>query len=204
MVVGSNPVAVTSTSDIASVSSKEFLHIHATTECRFTLKCVCDMIKTHSLLVTLAIFLSTFTRIHFMSTFFSRGILLVATESHVPLTTCSGLITKHLADLYDQDIWLQVGQLSIKAGWWDIPLTFCNLAKAFKHYYIFGFHLPEAIKTMTMIHYCYCLIVSGKWRRIIYCKADYIMVLYRNCNWKKRTLMLTFNFDIQNCQRFKP
>ena len=98
MVLGSNSVAVTSTLDIASVSSKEFLDIHATTECRFTLKCVCDMIKTHSLLVTLAIFLSTFTRIHFMSTFFSRGILLVATESHVPLTTWSGLITNHLVD----------------------------------------------------------------------------------------------------------
>ena len=40
------------------------------------------MIKAHSLLVTLAIFLSTFTRIYFMSTFFSRGILLVATESY--------------------------------------------------------------------------------------------------------------------------
>ena len=153
--------------------------------------------RTHSLLVTLAIFLSMFTRIHFMSTFFSRGILLVATESHVPLTTCSGLIKYHLVDLYDQGIWLQVGQLSIKAGSWD-------LAKAFKHYYIFGFHLPEAIKTITMIHYCYCLMVSGKWRRIIYCKADYIIVLYRNCNWKERTLMLPFNFDIQNCQRFVP
>ena len=98
MFVGSNPVAATSTSDIASVSSKEFLHIHATTEYRFTLKFVCDMIKTHSLLVTLAIFLSTFTRIHFMSTFFSRGILFMATESHVPLTTWSGLITNHLVD----------------------------------------------------------------------------------------------------------
>ena len=162
--MGLNPVAATSTSDSASVSSKEFLHIHTTTECRFTLKWVCDMIKTHSLLVTLAIFLSTFTRIHFMSTFFSRGILLVATESHVPLTTCSGLIKNHLVDLYDQGIWLQVGQLSIKAGWWD-------LAKAFKHYYIFGFHLPEAIKTITMIHYCYCLMVSGKWRRIIHLKG---------------------------------
>ena len=98
MVVVSDLVAATSTSDIASVLSKEFLDIHATTECRFTLKCVCDMIKTHSLLVTLAIFLSTFTRIHFMSTFFSRGMLLVATESHVPLITWIGLIKNHLVD----------------------------------------------------------------------------------------------------------
>ena len=98
MVVGSSPVAATSASDIASVSSKEFLDIHAITECRFTLKCVCDMIKTHSLLVALAIFLSMFTRIHFMSTFFSRGTFLVATVSHVPLTTWSGLITNHLVD----------------------------------------------------------------------------------------------------------
>ena len=204
MAVGSTPTAATSPSDIVSVSSKELLHIHAITECRFTLKCVCDMIKTHTVLVTIAIFLSTFTRIHFMSTFFSRGILLVATESHVPLTTCSGLIKNHLVDLYDQGIWLQVGQLSIKAWWWNIPLTFYNLAKTFKHYYIFGFHFPETIKTITMIHCCYCLMVSGKWSWIIYWKADYIMVLYRHCNWKKRTLMLTFNFDIQNCQRFVP
>ena len=200
--VGSNPVAATLRLDIVSVSSKELLHIHATTECRFTLKCVCDMIKTHFLLVTIAIFLSTFTRIHFMSTFFSRSILFVATESHVLLTTCSRLITNHLVDLYDQGIWLKVRQLFIKAGWWDTPLTFCNLARALQHYYIFGFHLPEAIKAITMIHYCNCLLVSGKWRWIIYWKADYIVVLYRHCNWKKRTLIPTFNFDIQNCQRF--
>ena len=43
----------------------------------------------------------------------------------------------------------------------------CNLTKAFKPYYIFGFPLPEAIKTITMIHYCYCLMVSGKSRPII-------------------------------------
>ena len=61
MVLGSNSVAATSTLDIASVSNKEFLDIHATTECRFTLKCICDIKKTHSLLVTLAIFSSTFT-----------------------------------------------------------------------------------------------------------------------------------------------
>ena len=48
MVLGSNSVAVTSTLDIVSVSSKEFLDIHATTECRFTLKCLCDMIKRQS------------------------------------------------------------------------------------------------------------------------------------------------------------
>ena len=98
MVVGSNLVPATSASDIASVSSKELLDIHATTGYRFTLKCVCDMIKTNSFPVTLAIFLSKFTRIYFMSTFFSRGTLLVATESHVPLTTWSGLITNHLKD----------------------------------------------------------------------------------------------------------
>ena len=174
--MGSNPVAATWTSDIASVSSKEFLHIHTTAECRFTLKCVCNLIKTHSLLVTLGIFFSTFTCIHFMSTFFSRGTLLVVLESHVPLTTWSGLITNHLVDWQGEGIWLQLGQLPIKAGWRDVPITFCNLAKAFKHYYIFGFHLPEAIKTITMIHYCYCLMVSGKWRRIIYWKADYIIL----------------------------
>ena len=48
MVVASDPIAVISTSDIASVSSKEFLNIQATTECRFTLKRVRNMIRTHS------------------------------------------------------------------------------------------------------------------------------------------------------------
>ena len=47
MVVGSNPVAVTSPSDFAPASSKEFLDIQATIECGFTLKRVRDMIKTY-------------------------------------------------------------------------------------------------------------------------------------------------------------
>ena len=45
--MGSNPVAVTSPSDFAPASSKEFLDIQATTECGFTLKRVRDMIKTY-------------------------------------------------------------------------------------------------------------------------------------------------------------
>ena len=53
------------------------------------------MIRTHSLLVNLAMFLSTLSCIHLMSTFFSRhGTFLVATESHVPHTTWNGLTTK--------------------------------------------------------------------------------------------------------------
>ena len=48
MVVGSNPVAVTSPSDFAPASSKEFLDIQATIECGFTLKRVRDMINTYS------------------------------------------------------------------------------------------------------------------------------------------------------------
>ena len=47
MIVGSNPVSVTETSDIAPVSTEEFLDIQATTECRFTLKRVHDMIITY-------------------------------------------------------------------------------------------------------------------------------------------------------------
>ena len=34
--------------DMAPASSKEFLDIQATVECGFTLKFVCDMIKTHN------------------------------------------------------------------------------------------------------------------------------------------------------------
>ena len=48
MVVGSDPVAVTKTADIAPVSSKEFLDIQATAECRFTLKRILDIIITFS------------------------------------------------------------------------------------------------------------------------------------------------------------
>ena len=46
--MGSNPAAVAYTSDIAPVLSKEFIDIQATTECRFTLKRVRDMIRTYS------------------------------------------------------------------------------------------------------------------------------------------------------------
>ena len=48
MVVGSNPVDVTLTSDVVPVSSKEFLNIQATIERRFTLKRVYDMIVTYN------------------------------------------------------------------------------------------------------------------------------------------------------------
>ena len=47
-VVGSNPVAVTLTSDIAPVLSNEFLDIEATIERDFTLKRVSDMIRAYS------------------------------------------------------------------------------------------------------------------------------------------------------------
>ena len=45
MVGRSNPVAVTS--NIAPVSSKNFLDIPATTACSFIFKCVRDMIRTY-------------------------------------------------------------------------------------------------------------------------------------------------------------
>ena len=41
VVVGSNLVAVTYTSDIAHVSNKEFLDIQETTECRFMQSVIC-------------------------------------------------------------------------------------------------------------------------------------------------------------------
>ena len=48
MVVGSSPVAVTETSDIALVLSKDFLEIQANIECTFAVKCVGDMTGTYS------------------------------------------------------------------------------------------------------------------------------------------------------------
>ena len=46
--VGSSPVAVTETSDLAPVSSKEFPDIQATIECVFSLKHVLHMTRTFS------------------------------------------------------------------------------------------------------------------------------------------------------------
>ena len=48
MVVSSGPVAVTSTLDIATVLSKEFLDIQANIECVFTLKRVRNKRRTYS------------------------------------------------------------------------------------------------------------------------------------------------------------
>ena len=48
MVLGLSPVAVTSPSDFAPASSKEFLDIQATIECGFTLKPIHDMTRTYS------------------------------------------------------------------------------------------------------------------------------------------------------------
>ena len=51
IILGSSPVAVTSPSDFAPASSKEFVDIRATIECGFTLKRVCDMTKTYSQII---------------------------------------------------------------------------------------------------------------------------------------------------------
>ena len=48
MVLGSSPVEVTSPSNFAPASSKEFLDIQVTIECGFILKRVCDMTRTYS------------------------------------------------------------------------------------------------------------------------------------------------------------
>ena len=46
--MGSIPVAVTWTSDSAPVVNMELFDFQETTECRFNLKHVCDMIRTHN------------------------------------------------------------------------------------------------------------------------------------------------------------
>ena len=48
MVLGSSPVAVASPTDFTPASSKEFIDIQATIECRFTLKRVRGMARTYS------------------------------------------------------------------------------------------------------------------------------------------------------------
>ena len=52
-VVGSNPVSVTQTSNIANVLRKKLLDIQATIEYRFTLKRVCDMLRTDTQLFSI-------------------------------------------------------------------------------------------------------------------------------------------------------
>ena len=47
------PLQSLKTLDFAPVSSKEFLDIQATIECRFTLKCVRDMIRTYGNIFTM-------------------------------------------------------------------------------------------------------------------------------------------------------
>ena len=48
MVLGSSPVTVTSPSDFAPASTKEFLDIQAIIECGFTLKRVRGMTRTYN------------------------------------------------------------------------------------------------------------------------------------------------------------
>ena len=48
MVLGSSPVAVIQPSDFTPASSKEFLDIQATIECRFTLKRVRDITRRYT------------------------------------------------------------------------------------------------------------------------------------------------------------
>ena len=55
MAVGLNYIAVSEVSDTASVLNKEFLNTQATTDCRFTLKHLCGIIKTQSLATILII-----------------------------------------------------------------------------------------------------------------------------------------------------
>ena len=98
-------------------------------------------------------------------------------------------------------------------------------------YFVFVLHFPHDIKTvatMANINYCYCLIASGKWRSIIWCRKiniisfnflgksywefflswicipvlEYLVKLFvferYSYFWKKHTLTLTFNFGCQN------
>ena len=48
MIVGVSSITVTQTSDIAPASRSQFFNIQATIEFEFTLKRVCDMIRTYS------------------------------------------------------------------------------------------------------------------------------------------------------------
>ena len=74
MVLGSSSVAVTSPSDFAPASSKEFLDIQATIECGFTLKRVRDMTGTYRLNKSLE------QSWHFIKTLYQEGKLQLYTS----------------------------------------------------------------------------------------------------------------------------
>ena len=139
--------------------------------CRLSLKRVCDMLITHHCYIFEYVCLHTFHVRFLLKRHVTRGHRISCLSYHMEQTDnkpFSGLIgPRHMT----------ASRAVSNQGWVVrcVPLTFCNLAKASKHYYKFGFHFPETIKTITMIHYCYCLMVSGKWRWIIYWKADYII-----------------------------
>ena len=70
MVLGSSLVAVTSPSDFAPASSKEFLDIQATTECGFSLKPIRDMTRTYNqLMKSFYILIFSFILSYFHKTF---------------------------------------------------------------------------------------------------------------------------------------
>ena len=128
-----------------SVLSKEFLDIQATTECGLTLKCVCDIIRTHSLIVILPIFFSAFSCIHLMLTFFSR-------ERHLYRAHKNLYPAHHLEWADNKQFSGFIGSRYIIKNetvvWWvaRFSLAFCHLAKAFKHntiYLVFIFLRPS-------------------------------------------------------------
>ena len=88
MVLGSSPVAVTSPSDFAPASSKKFLDIQATIECRFTLKRVRDMTRTYSYNTKITELENKIPDISNVTT----KITLIAIENKIP--SVSNLVTK--------------------------------------------------------------------------------------------------------------
>ena len=83
----------------------------------------------------------------------------MATASHVTHLTWNGLITfTQLIELGH----VNARRVVANQSWnWDASLLLWKLAEAFKHSYL-GFTLHETVAII--IHYCYRLMLSGKWR----------------------------------------
>ena len=132
VVTGSNPVAVTETSDIAFVSSKEFLVIQATTKCRFTLKRPRDMIRTHDespcylCYIFEYVYLPAFHVNFLLKRYLFRGQRISRSTHHLERADnkpVSGLIGPR-----------PTSRKVVHESWAvRSPLVFCNLAKSFKH-----------------------------------------------------------------------
>ena len=110
------------------ISNKAFLDVQATTDYRFTLKRVCDMIRTqppcHLRYKFEYVYLHTFHVKFLFKRHLSRGHRISCLAPHLEQTDSkpfSGLIEPR---------YMTTSRAIVHQSWRDAPLAFCNLAKS--------------------------------------------------------------------------